>query len=165
MLSIEDMRKLRDAYFPHLPSSEDEILAELGNPSREEIVDTALAGMQSEDRNIRVLMLRVLKYHPGDRAMEGILRGLKDKKRRAKSVALDGCRSFLHYPEITSRLEAMVNDESEHRKIRRGALGCLASLGATDFMKDTLSKHENIREGVLLNLLTLDLSDKAECRC
>jgi len=73
------MRKLRDGYFEHVPISEQEALAELGNPSEEEIVDTALSGMKSEDRNRRVLMLRVLKHQTGDRAMLGILRGSKTK--------------------------------------------------------------------------------------
>ncbi len=162
MLSIDDMRQLRGAYNPYLPDTEEEVLAGLGNPSREEIVGTALEGLKSEDRNTRVLMLRVLKGQEGESAMRGILTGLSDEKRRVKLVALAGCQSFLDCSEITSRLEEMVHDEAEHRRVRVGALHCLARIGATSFMADTLSKHTHYRAGLLLGLLGLELSDEVE---
>jgi len=56
----------------------------------------------------------------------------------------------------------MVGDESENRRIRSAAIGCLAELGASDFMEDALGKYRHAREGVLLNLLMLDLSDEVE---
>ena len=91
MLALEDMRKLRSAYVLHSPVLEEKILEEIGNPAREEIVASALEGLKSEDRNARVLMLRVLSGQCGEEAMQGILTGLRDEKRRVRTVAIKSC--------------------------------------------------------------------------
>src|SRR5688500_1226334 len=69
MLSLAAMRQLRDAYHPHRPLSEKAVFDRVGNPTPDEIIETALAGLKSEDRNVRVLMLRVLKGQTGEKAM------------------------------------------------------------------------------------------------
>jgi hypothetical protein len=78
MLSLDAMRKLRAAYDPYSGVSEVDVLRQIGNPTRDAIIDTVLEGLHSEDRNIRVLMLRVLAGQSGERAMRGILAGLGD---------------------------------------------------------------------------------------
>lgn len=172
MLSLDQMRKLRDAYNPHQPMPEADAFEAIGNPTREAVVETALEGLKSEDRNVRVLMLRVLSGQSGDKAMHGILTGLNDQKRRVKEVAIKSCRSFLHYPEITEKLEALVIDEKEHKKIRSGALFCLTGHGvgatlqvlpkaAADAL-ETLSQNEQLRGEILFRLLMLDLSEHVE---
>ena len=174
MLSLETMRQLREAYLPHLPTSEKEVLELAGNPTPEEIVETALAGLQSEDRNVRVLMLRVLKGQTGAKAMRGILAGLNDKARRVRLVAIKSSGNYHQFPEITSRLRAMVTDEQEKRKIRGEALGNLAGAGGSvvEVAEDLtttaaealriLGKTEKYRFDILFGLLRLDLTDHVE---
>jgi hypothetical protein len=174
MLSLEAMRQLKDAYDPHLPTSEIEALELVGNPTPDEIIETALAGLQSADRNVRVLMLRVLKWQTGEKAMRGILVGLNDKMRRVRAVAIKSSGNYHQFPEITNRLRELVADEQEKRKIRSAALGSLAGAGvsavedpldltttAAEALK-TLGKTEKYRSGILLGLLRLDQTEQVE---
>ena len=172
MISLEYMKKLRAAYQAHAPRPEQEVLTEIGNPTQEEIVATALEGLKSEDRNVRVLMLRVLNRQSGEEAMRGILAGLHDEKRRVKEVALKSCQPFLHHPEIPARLEEMVTDEDEHKKIRAGALHTLTGHGVgarLDVLPkvaaaslESLAQNRQFREKILFNLLMLDLSEHVD---
>ena len=171
MLSIEAMKKLRDAYSHHLAPTEAEVLSKLGNPSQAEIVESAWAGLQSDDRNVRVVMLRVLKEQSGEQAMRGILSGLTDEKRRVRSVALKCCGNFLHHPEIIERLQMMVTDDDEKPKIRQSALSILAgSVGqgeqvfpqATLEALDLLIAQQTYRAGILWALVQLNLSEQVE---
>ena len=86
----------------------------------------ALSQMCSPDRNVRVLMLRILRHQQGERAMRAVLAGLQDERRRVCAVATQGCPNFLDYPEIVTRLEDIAKDASLKRKLRRRALSMLA---------------------------------------
>lgn len=173
MLSHEAMRQLSRAYDPDARVAERDVLAQLGDPSPDEIIDTALAGLGSADRNVRVLMLRVLKGQSGPRAMQGILAGLNDPKRRVREVAIKASANVRAYPEITERLKAMVADEHETRRIRGLALDALVGVGggsplgieltASDVQAlESLAQVDAWRTGVLLGLLQLDLSPQVE---
>lgn len=171
MLSHEAMEQLREAYFPFSPLTEAEALAQLGNPTRDEIIETALEGMQSPDRNVRVLMLRVLSGQSGEQAMQGILAGLHDEARRVRSVAIKSCGNYLAFPAITDRLQAIVTDDAEIRKIQGQALSVLAGhnlpamAGLTAPMAETLetlAQTERYRGQILFGLLRLDLTDRVE---
>ena len=171
MLSLEAMQQLRDAYFPYSPVSEPDVLAQLGHPTRDEIIETALNGLKSEDRNVRVLMLRVLGGQSGEQAMRGILAGLNDSERRVRSVAIKSSGNYLVFPEITNRLQAIVTDEGETRKIRGQALSSLAgregrlvgdlSDTAAETL-ETLAKIERYRFQILFGLVRLDLTERVE---
>ncbi|MEM7130319.1 MAG: HEAT repeat domain-containing protein [Chloroflexota bacterium] len=171
MLSLDAMKKLREAYNPHRPEVEQEILEELGHPNREEIVETALNGMESNDRNVRVLMLRVLGGQSGEKALQGILAGLQDEKRRVRFVALQSCASYLHFPEVAKLLESMITNESEKRNIRQGALMYLAngagegggiySETAVEAIKD-LYLSEEYRKRILFGLVQVELTKQVE---
>jgi hypothetical protein len=171
MLSLEAMQQIRAAYDPHFPISEEEVLERLGNPIRDEIIETALAGLKSEDRNVRVLMLRVLQGQTGEKAMRGILVGLNDTVRRVRSVAIKSSGNYLQFREITTRLKEIVTDEHEIRKIRGQALSSLLSTNGpgvkdlTETAADTLkmlAKAEKYRFDILFGLLRLDLTDNVE---
>jgi HEAT repeat protein len=174
MLTLESMRQLRDAYDPHLPASEKEVFELVGNPTPDEIIETALAGLKSEDRNVRVLMLRVLKWQTGEKAMRGILAGLGDKVRRVRVVAIKASGNYHQFPEITNRLREIVTDEQEKRKIRGEALGSLAGAGGSvvevveDLTKtaaealEILGRTEKYRSDILFGLLRLDLTAHVE---
>ncbi|MEM7030802.1 MAG: hypothetical protein AAF629_14645 [Chloroflexota bacterium] len=167
------MEKLRAAYRRHESADETAILQEIGNPSKDEIIDSALAGLKSENRNVRVLMLRVLAGQSGQKAMQGILLGLQDEKRRVKDVAIKSCHHFLAFPEITQRLEALAVDDQEHRKIRQGAIHCLTghNAGISPLQElpeaamsaiEMLVKNDTQRSEILFRLLFLDLNERVE---
>lgn len=170
MLSLDAIRQIKDAYaLP--PFAMREVFERLGNPSPDEIVEAALAGVQSEDRNVRVLMLRVLKLQTGEEAMRGVLAGLNDPMRRVRSVAVMSSGNYLQFPEITDRLKQIVTDEQEKRKIRSQALSTLsgASQKAMEDLSETvtdvlqsLARTEQYRFNILFGLLRLDLTDRVE---
>ena len=171
MLSIEAMRQLRDAYNPHMNVSEQAVLQKIGNPSADEIIETALAGMQSPDRNVRVLMLRVLNKQSGAKAMQGILTGLHDGKRRVRAVAIKCSRNYHHFPEIVNRLKAIALDEQEKNKIREAALSTLAGSEGhlvaelTDTAAEALESLAQMpkhRFQILLQLIRLDMNDNVK---
>lgn len=171
MLSMEAMQQLREAYFEHTSISEETVLTQIGNPTPDDIIETALAGMKSENRNERVLMLRVLRKQSGEKAMRGILAGLHDKERRVRTVAIKSSRNYHEFPEITNRLKEIALDEQEKRKIRDAAIGSLvASEGhhvgdLTETAAETLeilSKMPKYRFQILFGLLRLDLNDPVE---
>ena len=126
MLCIADMKTLREAYQLGDAASREAALAQMGEPTPAELVEYALAQLASRDRNIRVLMLRVLREQQGERAMQGVLTGLHDGARRVCAVAIQACPNFLAYAGIVARLEAMAIDARLKRKLRRRALSMLA---------------------------------------
>jgi hypothetical protein len=171
MLSLDAMRKLRDAYNPYAGVSELDVLAEIGNPTRDEIIDTALQGLQSDDRNVRVVMLRVLRCQSGAKAMCGILTGLTDAKRRVREVAIKGSLNYRDHPEVALRLKAIITDDGEKRKIRRRALDALAGgvgvlvqdlTGAAADALGSLAQMPQYRFDILFGLLSLDLNERVE---
>lgn len=170
MLSLEAMRQIKDAY-AFQPSAMRDVFERWGNPAPDEIVESARAGMQSEDRNVRVLMLRVLKHQTGENAMRGVLAGLNDPMRRVRSVAVMSSGNYLHFPEITDRLKEIVTDAHEKRKIRSQALSTLsgASQKAMEDLSETvtdalqsLAQTEQYRFNILFGLLRLDLTDRVD---
>jgi len=161
---------------PEARYHKDQALGALGNPSQAELVTTALEGLDSPDRNVRVLMLRLLTQLGGPRAAAGILRGLSDPKRRVREVAAGGSRRFLDHPEIVARLDAMAADESETNKIRGRAahmlrmhcrdVGAPATEGMLAYAGVHRLKHirehrvDELRLKALWHLLELDLTDE-----
>ena len=101
-------------------------MAQIGNPSVETLVETAVSQMTSDDRNVRVLMLRILRHHGGAEAMRGVLAGLNDATRRVCAAAIQACPNYLGFHEIVERLERIVTDERLKGKLRRRALSMLA---------------------------------------
>lgn len=126
MLSIADMELLREAYSAYSELRPEVAMRMIGNPPAEEVVARALAGMADGDRNVRVLMLRILQHQRGDAAMRGVLAGLNDETRRVCAVAIQASGNYLAHPEIVARLEAIARDATLKRKLRRRALSMLA---------------------------------------
>lgn len=126
MLSIGDLKKLRQAYSVGSHVSVDEVLRRIGDPTDEAIIDFAVEQMSCKDRNIRVLALRVLEHYRGDRALQGLLAGLRDEKRRVCAAAIQACPNYLAREAVVARLEAIARDHGQKRKLRRRALSMLA---------------------------------------
>jgi len=126
MLSIADMELLRDAYSAHSELRPADAMQLIANPPAEQVVDRACAGMADRDRNVRVLMLRVLQHQRGDAAMRAVLAGLNDDTRRVCAAAIQASGNYLAYPDIVARLAAIARDSRLKRKLRRRALSMLA---------------------------------------
>lgn len=171
MLTFDHMKILRDGYFEYNKLSLPDALAQIGNPPADDIIDTALDGMTHADRNIRVLMLRILKHQSGSKAMQGILAGLNDDKRRVRSVAIKSSGNYHRFSEITDRLQAIAINDSEKPKIREHAISSLAGdegrlVGDLDQpvmgALQSLLKTEAYRFQILFGLIRLDLTERVE---
>jgi len=125
MPSIDELRRLARASMARDASARADVLADLGQPDERGIVAAALGGLASDDRNVRVAMLRVLAWYPSDEAAEGIVRGLHDPVRRVREVAAKSSRAFTPYPVVAAALETLVESEPDER-VRRPAFGALA---------------------------------------
>jgi HEAT repeat protein len=125
MPSIDELRRLARASMRRGAADRAAVLEELGSPSDREVVDAALGGLDSDDRNVRVAMLRVLAWYPNDEAAEGIARGLRDPVRRVREVAAKSSRAFTRYPVVAEALRAIVETDPD-RRVRDPAFGALA---------------------------------------
>lgn len=119
-----DLIRINEAYHAG-PAAVAEALAACGNPSAQALVDTALVGMQSPDRNVRVAMLWTLGRHPVDDAATGILDGLADAERRVREVAMKNARPFLADPRVAGALAVIATTPGEKAKLRSLALDAL----------------------------------------
>ncbi len=165
MLSIKDMRKLRQSFSSASDVDLIAALRQIGNPSQESLIDYCVAQMSHPDRNVRVLMLRILAYYGGTRAMRGVLAGLNDGARRVIAVAIQACPNYLSYEEITERLEAITRDDRVTRKLRRRALSMLSGnegrwqgdlTPAVSAALQRLLAEEELRFTILFGLVRLD---------
>lgn len=129
-LTTDDLIALKNALDSGQSQELGEILSRLGNPSEDEIVRAALEGMKSDDRNLRVAMLRCLAHYPSLLAKSGIVAGLKDDERRVREVAVTCSKRFLPYTDVTAQLKETAVNANEKRKIRERALSTLVGSGA-----------------------------------
>ena len=104
-----------------------------------ELLEGALTGISSDDRNVRVLAVRMLQKAADaaelssdqyERAVAGLRAGLDDPKRRVREVALKSSSPFLGHPDIVERIREMVEDGNEKRRIRTDAIRALSSASA-----------------------------------
>lgn len=95
MLNINDLEKLRDAFGASNDLAPIADVGQIGDPAIEAIVVFAVEQMSCSDRNKRVLALRVLQHFRGDRALQGLLAGLRDEKRRVCAAAIQACPNYL----------------------------------------------------------------------
>ncbi len=145
-----------------------ETLQQLGGATEDNIVSLALSGLNHKDKNTRVLMLRVLAYYPSASSAEGILKGLNDKERRVRQVAIQISRSFSEFPALTNCLFKIIQDENEKSKLRQQALASLAGVGSEGLSSTAVSalaklfQEKQYRQQILLALTQLDLNKNVE---
>ena len=94
MLTIRDCKILREAYSPNSGLTVDEAGRLIGNPTDETLIGYACEQMSNPDRNVRVLMLRLLAHQTGAQAAHGVLSGLCDDQRRVCAVAIQACATI-----------------------------------------------------------------------
>ena len=171
MLSIGDLEKLREAYSVYSELSLADALRQIGDPSAEAVVASAVKRMSSSDRNQRVLALRVLAHQRGEAAMRGVLAGLNDEKRRVCAVAIQACPNYLGFDDIVARLEAIARDTGLKRKLRRRALSMLAGdegrlpgdlTPAVDVSLRRMMADTEYRFAILFGLIRLDWGQRVE---
>jgi HEAT repeats len=106
-------------------------LESLGNPDVDSIITSTIDALASDDRNLRVAALRILRWHLGDeRAADAVLKATRDPKRRVRRVAVQLCHLLRERPGVIERLREMVDDPDETNKISGNALGALAGNAA-----------------------------------
>jgi hypothetical protein len=135
--------------------------------------DEAREAIKSDDRNVRVRALRAAFAEPTTGGVDVILAGLGDGKRRVKEVALKSSKPFLSDRRVVERITAMVEDETEHHRIRAKALFALgggfpqvnragqipkAALRALS----SLAAVDRYRGAVLDRLVRMDLTPEVE---
>jgi hypothetical protein len=138
-----------------------EEMAKLG-ASDGDLAAAALAGLDSDDRNVRVRAVWALSVIPGSQATEGVLRALRDPARRVREVAMKATSPHhVGSPEIMSELRRIADDEREIDRLRRGAVGVLTSVRTRDALPDIaadslreLMGSQQFRAGILRLLCT-----------
>lgn len=156
-----------------LRAKADEVLAYgwAGRPAGAPEVAAAdvLPHLDSDDRNTRVAALRVLAWCDGPAAVDGILRGLDDPKRRVRNVAAKSSVRFLSDPRIAARLRRSV--EEDERGAGRPAMEILGGMFTSPLGLSSsapvagviraLAEHPKHRQQALSSLLrTHRLSDE-----
>ncbi|MBN2532759.1 MAG: hypothetical protein JXB88_07710 [Spirochaetales bacterium] len=170
MIKAEDLVRLYKSSLQDDLSEYREIQKELENPSRDDMVAGAIKGMNDSDRNVRIIMLRILEKEKTEEAMKGILLGLHDEKRRVREIAVKISRFFLNRKEIVDKLKEIIENANEKRKIRNKAFEILTGdriygehageLPGTilSYLKE-LSKLEEYKSRLFYELLHLDMVD------
>ncbi len=154
--SFED----EQATSPWDTSIRERALDALGHPDDETVVTSALGALKSNDRNLRVAALRILRWHLGDdRAAAAVLDATYDPARRVRRVAVMLSSLLIDRPGVVERLRAMVDDSDETTKISSNALAALAgnlAVGLPGSGLRTVSdllQSDPFRERVLMLLL------------
>jgi HEAT repeat protein len=139
-------------------------LESLGNPGTEELITSGLAALGSDDRNLRVAALRILRFHLGDqRVIDAVLAATRDPKRRVRRIAVHFCSMLVDRRGVPERLREIVDDPDETNKISSEALFALAgrvpssaAAGApapTLRVVSDLLRSEEHRERIFMHLL------------
>jgi hypothetical protein len=170
MIKVKDLVRLYKSSLQGEVTEYNNIRKELGDPLRADIIVSAINGMKDEDRNVRIVMLRILEKEKTDAAVKGIIVGLNDKKRRVREIAVKISRFFLHREEIVEKLKVIIEDAEEKRKIRNIAFNILTGdkiygEHAGDLPKPVLSylkelaKLDDYKSRIFYELLHLDLNE------
>ncbi len=171
MLTIRDCAVLREAYSPSSDLVVDEARRLIGEPTDNTLIAFACEQMSNPDRNVRVLMLRLLAYQTGSQATQGVLAGLRDARRRVCAVAIQACPNYLGREEIVRELLLIAKDPSRKRKLRRRALSMLSGdegrwqgdLTPPVFAAlSTLIQEEKLRFPILFGLIRLEMAPQIE---
>ena len=171
MLTIRDCKILREAYSPNSGLTVDEAGRLIGNPTDATLIGYACEQMNNPDRNVRVLMLRLLAHQTGAQAAHGVLSGLCDEQRRVCAVAIQACANYLYHDEVVRQLVSIATDRNRKRKLRRRALSMLSGdegrwkgdLTTPVFAAlSSLIQEDELRFTILFGLLRLEIAPRIE---
>jgi len=139
-----------------------------GDPDR--AFAAAMDAVADDDRNVRVLALRIVAADGRPEGAKAIVAGLNDGKRRVRDVALKSSKGYLGDAGVVRRIVEMVEDEAETAKLRGRALfslggGYPSPNKAGDIPKAALKALEAfatrdlMRKAVLRSLAAMDLNE------
>jgi hypothetical protein len=136
-----------------------EAMTALGAPD-DDLVAAALPALDDPDRNVRVRALWALSVLDGDAAAAGVARGLQDPVRRVREVAIKAVAP--HHaaaPEVRRRLQQLIDDEDETRRLRQLAFFVMSSSAVRDAVPGmaeetlrSLMDSDRFRSALLLRL-------------
>jgi HEAT repeat protein len=162
-MNIDDVRRIARLSTSWVPGERDTALAEAAKVAAADV----LPFLRSEDRNERVAALRVLAIVEDPAAVEGLLLGLDDEKKRVRNVAAKSCLRWVQEPRITARLQRAIEDAETGSA--RPAFELLSGLymsaydNAHPIMTDvleSLARTDEHRMNVLTALLRAPLTDR-----
>lgn len=175
-MDLQAIKDLNNSYVTQWKGDDPELrksaLKRLGDATEEEVLDLALADLDDADRNLRFQAVKYIGRYDGTKVEAGLLKALSDSARRVRRRACGLAARFAENSDIAARLQEIMNDESEPRKIRGGALGALSggrfrarldrsAAEAIEFLSDE-SDLARYRERALNVLFFLDpLTDDA----
>ena len=113
--------------------------------SAEELATAAVAGLDDDDRNVRVRAVWALSVIDHPKATEGVLRALRDPARRVREVAMKSAAPH-HVPstEVVEELRRIADDDGEIRGLRSDAFFVLSSIRTRDALPEVAG--EALRE-------------------
>ncbi len=171
MLTIRDCEVLREAYSSNSSLAVDEAWRRIGSPTVDALIAYACEQMSNPDRNVRVLMLRLLARQRGAHAAQGVRSGLRDSQRRVCAVAIQACPNYLDREDIVWQLVSIATDPGRKLKLRRRALSMLSGdegrwqgdLRNPVFAAlSTLIQEEKLRFPILFGLIRLEMAPRIE---
>jgi hypothetical protein len=124
-MDLDVIRQINATYVSGDSMKRAKIMRRIGDPTGEEIVARAHEGLQDEDRNVRVQMVRLLSRQTGEKAAEGMLKALGDPARRIRKLALQSSSRFAQYSSIEEKLREIMEDENEVHWLRSSAFSAL----------------------------------------
>lgn len=140
----------------------DWLVEEMGllGASDEELTNAALAGLDSEDRNVRVRAVWALSVLDHPQATGGILRALRDPARRVREVAMKSAAPHhVGSAAVVEELHRIAEDEAEVERLRRNAFFVLSSLRTRDALPEVtteslqeLMRSDRFRASILRRL-------------
>lgn len=140
----------------------------VGDPDPEGLAAAAFAHMSSDDRNVRVAMLRVLGLADGPDAVRGILLGLDDPVKRVREVAAKSSVRFVANEKVAERLHLAVSREETGSS--KPAVEILSGLFTAPYTEDSnpmlagalgsLAESKRHRPAVLTALLRSPLTNE-----
>ena len=133
-MTIDELVRLARAAVSLDPAEPGMTLHALGDPQPEELGTAASEHMSSDDRNVRVAMLRVLALSDGPGAVRGILVGLDDPVKRVREVAAKSSVRFAGNPNVARRLQRAV--EQEEPGSSKPAFDILSGLFAAPYAEE-----------------------------
>jgi HEAT repeat protein len=167
-MNVDELRLVARASVSLDPDELSRTLKRLDDPSAEQLAAEAFEHLSSEDRTVRVAMLRVLAISEGPIAVRGILQGLDDHVKRVREVAAKSSVRFARDAPVARRLEQAV--ERNERGSAKPAFDILAGLYSAPYSEEgspmlagalrSLNESKRHRPAVLTALVRSPLDEE-----
>jgi hypothetical protein len=147
---------------------EKEELRELAETDLDAAFQESLTAIQSSDRNLRVLALRIVGRSGRSEGAAAVIAGLGDPKKRVRRAAFQAAGRYLDHPEVADRLLKAWREDPRAPWALVGRMpqpeGGLTP-GVREVMKTvlgSLTESERYRSSLLTHLLRMDMNSTVE---